>query len=149
MLTQLIKSDIYYDKEKLEEFLRHFELSFIILHGSYVTGKERRDSDIDLALVKKKNSTKHDWFAAIDVLSEIFSNLENRDLDVKFMDKADPLFRNEVASAGLLLAGNPAEFEEYKAVSLRMFEDARGLFELESLLAKKTQDYLNQIVAHA
>lgn len=70
------------------------------------------------------------------------------DLDLKSMEGASPLFRYEVTRDGVLLYGNPADYEEYKAISARMYDDARPLFDLERALVHKYQRHLNTI-SHA
>ncbi len=133
------------NKEKLAYLAREYDLSFVILHGSYARGTQRKDSDIDIAVVSKTKLDFQRYFDLNHSFSEIFDDsLKEKELDFKSLGHADPLFRYEVVRDGVLLYGNEADYEEYKAVSARMYEDARPLFELERTLALKYRDHLRE-----
>lgn len=48
--------------------------------------------------------------------------------------------------SGKLLYGDPVEYEDFKSVTYRLYEDAKPLFELERILSQKCQRHLNKIV---
>jgi predicted nucleotidyltransferase len=133
-----------FDKEELARIAKKHRLRFVILHGSYATGKDYAESDVDIAVVPAIQRAARDVLALFGPLSLLFK-AGNRpiDLDLKSMEGTDPLFRYEVTRDGVLLFGNPADYEEYKAISARMYDDARPLFALERLLVHRYQRYLN------
>ena len=78
----------------------------MLLHGSYATGKERKDSDMDVAVLGKE---RLDYKA----LSKIYSDLESvliddldKELDFKSLHGTDPYFIYKVAKDSQLLLAN-------------------------------------------
>ena len=113
-------------QQKIEEVGRKYRLKFILLHGSYATDKIRKGSD----------------------LAEIFGDDPQRELDIKSLHKADPLFCYQVAKDSQLLYGDLTDFNEFKAYAFSNYFDSKDLFHLEKILVKKFQNYLNQKYAH-
>lgn len=113
-------------------------LRFVILHGSYATGKERPGSDLDIALVGKQGLSFNDTMAIYEALDGVFGDSKERELDVKTLHHADPLFRYLVIRDGILLYGDPTDYNEFKAYAFRDYMDTKNLRELESALLKKS-----------
>jgi len=101
---------------------RKYCLKFILIHGSYATGKMKTGSD----------------------LAEIFGDNPRRELDIKSLHKADPLFCYQVAKDSQLIYGDPTDFNEFKAHAFSNYFDSKDLFHLEEILIQKFQNYLNQ-----
>lgn len=130
------------DEKKLAKTGAHHNLRFIVLHGSFADNTDRADSDVDIAVVlSKPMSTEELLQLHMDITAGIDES--THDIDIKVLNGADPLFRYEVTRKGLLLYGDPADYEEYKAISYRMYEDTAPLRELEALLIKRRQERLN------
>ena len=137
--------NIKFDRYRLRKLRRRHRLKFIILHGSHVTGKARRDSDVDIAVVRERATARSKSFLDLHHdLTRALSRANGLKLDLKPLDRTDPLFRHEVVRDGRLICGDKTAYEEFKAVTLRMYEDARPLFELEHALTKKYQRALNR-----
>lgn len=137
-----------YDKKKLKEIAEQYNLRFVILHGSHATGKARQDSDIDIAVAP--HGLNENILELYPEMSRIFrASLESARIDLKSLTGADPLFRYEVVRNGALLFGDEVDYEEYKAVSRRMYDDARPLFELENILVHRYQEHLNSLYAQS
>lgn len=128
-------------QETLAKIAHTYDLRFVILHGSYATGQEREDSDLDIAVVPRNHLETERFLSLHHELSALFTSYE---LDFKTLEKADPLFRFEVVKDGVLLYGDETDYEQYKAVSFRMYVDAKPLFELEKILIKKNQEHLKK-----
>lgn len=71
-------------------------------------------------------------------LAEIFGDSPGRDLDLKALHGVDPFFRYEVTREGVLLYGDPADYEEFKAYAYRDYIDSADLRELERILLEKS-----------
>ena len=138
---------ISYNKPQLARVARKYRLKFVILHGSYATGRSHHGSDLDIAVLGEKEVSFGQHLKLYGDFSDIFGDNAKRELDLKTLHKVDPLFRYEVTRDGVLLYGDPSEYEEYKAVSYRSYEDARPLRELEALLSRKYQRHLNAVAA--
>lgn len=140
--------EFIFDEKKLEELSQKYHLKFVILHGSYATGKQRHDSDLDIAVLGEKALPFDSFYKLLGEFSGLFGNEEGRELDFKALHRVDPYFRYEAVSHSKLLYGDPADYEEFKAFSQRAYEDARPLLELEKILSARYQKHLNSL-AHA
>ena len=142
---KIATNGIQFNLVNLTAVAREFGLKFIILHGSRVTGKYRADSDFDIAVVSKNSLPTESKLNLYSKLRNIFNSEEiELDLDIKMLDRADPLFRYQVVRDGKLLYGNLTDYNEYKSVTYRMYDDAKPLFELENILIKKYQKHLEE-----
>ncbi len=136
-----------FDKKLLAHVAEQYQLDFVILHGSYATGRQKPDSDVDIAVVRKQPLLFDELTKLHGALAEVFGDTAKRELDLKPLYGADPFLRHEVVRDGQLLYGDPTAYEEYKAATRRMFLDARPLFALERTLIKKYQRHLNKLIA--
>lgn len=135
-------------RQKIEAIGRKLRLRFILLHGSYATGKVKAGSDLDIALLGEKLIEFEELLAIYSDLSAIFGDDPHRELDIKSLHKADPLFRYQVAKDSQLLYGDRTDFNEFKAHAFSNYFDSQDLFHLEKILIQKFQNYLNQKYGH-
>ena len=135
-------------QQKIERVGKKYNLRFILLHGSYATGKIKIDSDLDIALLGKKPIEFDELLAIYSDLSEIFGDNAQRELDIKSLHKTDPLFCYQVAKDSQLLYGDLTDFNEFKAHAFSNYFDSKDLFHLERILIQKFQIYLNEKYAH-
>ena len=131
-------------QQKIEEVGRKYRLRFILLHGSYATGKIKVDSDLDIALLGEKPIEFEELLAIYSDLAEIFGDDPQRELDIKSLHQADPLFCYQVAKDSQLLYGDITDFNEFRAYAFSNYFDSKDLFQLEKILIQKFQNYLNQ-----
>ena len=139
--------DINYNTTELELLAKKYNLRFIVLHGSYATGKARPDSDVDIAAVANGTIPLKVQLSLHGQISNLFKDKVIREIDFKLLNDTDSLFRYQVVRDGVLLYGSHTDYEEYKAVAYRMYEDAKSLRELEQLLVQRYQHHLNQYYA--
>ena len=135
-------------QHKIEEVGRKYRLKFILIHGSYATGRTRTGSDLDIALLGEKPIEFEQLLTIYGDLAEIFGDNPQRELDVKSLHRADPLFCYQVAKDSQLLYGDLTDFNEFKAFAFSNYFDSKDLFHWEKILVQKFQDYLNQKYAH-
>ncbi|MEK7161158.1 MAG: nucleotidyltransferase domain-containing protein [Patescibacteria group bacterium] len=136
---------IDYDKNKLAKVAKDFGLKFIILHGSFANGVPDKESDLDIAALAHTPLDFKKELQLYGTLNDVFHLPPQTDLDFKTLNKVDPLFRYEVTRGGILLYGDPTEYEEYKAFAFRSYYDSRPLLDLEHHLIKKFQTHLNSL----
>jgi predicted nucleotidyltransferase len=135
-------------QQKIKKVGKKYGLKFILLHGSYATDKMKTGSDLDIALLGEKLIEFEELLAIHNDLAEIFGDDLLRELDIKSLHKADPLFRYQVAKDSQLLYGDLTDFNEFKAYAFSNYFDSKDLFHLEKILIQKFQNYLNQKYAH-
>ena len=131
---------IEYNKKQLTRIALKYKLKFVILHGSYATGRSHKGSDLDIAVLAKKELGFKQMLKLYGELADIFGDNTRRELDMKTLNRVDSLFRYEVTRDGVLLYGDPTDYEEYKAVSYRMYEDAKPLRDLEMILIRNIKN---------
>lgn len=131
-------------KEKLEDLREHHNLRFIILHGSYAKSKEHGESDCDIALVGHQPLSFKDVLDIQSKLADIFDVVGIYDLDVKSIDRVDPLFRYLVVRDSILLAGDPHGYNEFKAYAFRDYLDSVDLRMLERRMIQSKQKMLSE-----
>lgn len=136
-----------YYKEQLNRVARKYGLRFVILHGSYATGRTHKKSDLDIAVLGSQELNGRKYLNLHGEIAEIFGDNPQRDLDLKMLNKVDPFFRYQVVRDGVLLCGDATEYEEFKLFAQRAYDDAQPLLELERTLSKKYQKYLNTFTA--
>lgn len=136
-----------YNQNTLSRVARKYGLRFVILHGSYATGRTHKRSDLDIAVLGNKELGGSKYLNLRGAMADIFSDNPRRDLDLKMLNRVDPFFRYQVVRDGVLLYGDATEYEEFKLFAQRAYDDAQPLLELERTLSKKYQTYLNTFTA--
>ena len=134
-------------KGRLQEVGKTLGLQFIILHGSYATGKARADSDLDIAVVGRSPIGVTAHASLYHGLSEVFGDSPHRELDFKSLYHADPLFRYQVTRDGVLLYGDPRAYSQYKMFAFRDYIETADLRRLESRLTIAKQTRLAETLA--
>ena len=135
-------------KKQVGEIGKAHTLRFIILHGSYAKGTPNKGSDLDIAIVKERRIPFEELLNIHGEFGAIFGDNRERELDVTSLHGADLLLRYYVTRDGLLLYGDPTDFNEFKAYARRSFEDAQKLFRLEEVMLKKQNRLILEKLAH-
>lgn len=134
-------------KKAIESIGEKHNLKFIVLHGSYARNAARYGSDLDIAILGKHSITSEDLLVLYGELADIFGDMAPRELDVKSIHKADPLFLYQVTKGSQLLYGDATDYHELQAYAFMNFFDSKDLFRLEHHLIDKFQTHLNQTYA--
>lgn len=131
-------------KKQLENIGRRHNLRFLILHGSCATNTPRAGSDVDLAYVASGPERGDEYLQLFGELAKVFGNAPHRELDVKSLHHADPLFRYQVVRDGVLLYGNLTDYEEFKLFAYRDYGDSYDLRRLQDRLLEKSIAEISQ-----
>jgi uncharacterized protein len=135
-------------KKQLKAVAEKYGLRFIIAHGSYVTGKEHKGSDLDVAVLgRDPHLLREKIFELHNDFADIFGDGPERDLDLKTLHGTDSLFRYLVIRDGVLLCGNLTDYEEYKAYAFRDYMDSKDLRDLEMQMTLAKQAILTKLYA--
>lgn len=140
---------IFEQKQKIEKVGKQFNLKLILLHGSFATGRERMGSDLDIAMLGYSPIAFRTQLDIYGKLSDIFGDNRERELDVKSLHRADPLFIYQVAKYSQLLYGKTEDYLEFRAYAFKNYFDSRDLFRLEEKMVQKFQQYLNKKYLYA
>lgn len=85
------------------------EISAAYLFGSEATGRQRRGSDVDLALMARRDIR---GFERVHLETEL-SNLLGRDVDVVIFGQASPLLKHQILRYGVRVRQEVAGRYEY------------------------------------
>lgn len=129
--------------KKIKEVGKKFDLKLLLLHGSYATGNERKDSDIDIAALGRKKLDYKTLSKIYFEMEGLFVNDLDKELDFKSLHGADPYFIYKVAKDSQLLFGKQMDYDEFKAYALKVYLDSKDLRNLEKKMVTKYQNYLN------
>lgn len=132
-----------YSRAALDSECRRLGLKLVILFGSRAGGvpPPSPESDLDIAVLGHPPFRPGRFDRSWRSLSGVFSNYQ---LDLVFLDQADPLFRHEILGRGRRLYGNPLDFLEYKAFAFRDYTDSRDLLRLEDALFRKKMAWIKR-----
>ncbi|MCD6093258.1 MAG: nucleotidyltransferase domain-containing protein [Candidatus Omnitrophica bacterium] len=131
-------------KQKIQEIGKKYDLKLIILHSSYASGKIRKGSDLDIAVLGKKPIESDVLLKIHSDLADVFGDDSEREVDLKSLHHIDPLFRYQVAKHSQLLFGRLLDYNEFRAYAFCSFYDAKDVFNLERLLILRLQDSLSK-----
>jgi len=134
-------------KQALAEIAKAYDLKLIILHGSYATGKEHEGSDLDIAVLERTPLEFRKFLELYAKMGEVLGNTFERELDLKSLHHADPLFLHHVAKDSILLYGNSTDYNDFQAHAFVRYMDSKDLRDLENVLVHKYQAHLNQTYA--
>ena len=136
-------------KEELDSILKKYHLKFIILHGSYAKGTAGEESDVDIALFAGRPADISKIFDIYGEIDEALRCLNLGEMDIKFIDRVDPLFRYFVVRSSILLAGNESDYNGLKAYAFRDYLDSIDLRMLERKMIDYKIKELSKRYSHA
>ena len=106
------------DFDYIKSFLiEELEAELIYLFGSYAEGKERPDSDLDLAFLTSKEIDDYQRFLTAQKLA---SSL-NIDIDLIDLKKASTVFRVQIIQGELLYAKDKQQKQEFEMLTLKKY----------------------------
>jgi predicted nucleotidyltransferase len=106
-------------------FKRKKRIAAVYLYGSAATGKDRRGSDLDLAIVVKRNISGRE---RLRIEADLSSRLL-RDVDLVVFGQAAPLLQHQILKYGRLICENdPAERIRQEVRAQSEYLDTRHLF---------------------
>lgn len=110
-----------FDKEKIARVAQDHKLLFVILFGSKARGeRENVESDLDIAVL---SSQKSDYGLFKKLFSDFSNIFRGHNVDVRFLNDRDLLFRFQVVKDGVLLFGSEKDYSVYKLSIMRQYQD--------------------------
>ena len=121
-------------KLKIAKIAKKFQLKLIIIFGSFANGKNRADSDLDIAVLGFKEVSFNGQISLTNELSAVF----NKNIDLSVLNKANPLLLFQASKNPILLYGGREDFLKFKLYAFNAYNDYAPYFEMEKNLNKKT-----------
>ena len=132
--------------EKVTEIGRRYDLKLILMHGSYATGKTHPHSDLDIAVLGRREIDREKFLDLHSEFMDVLGDDPERELDFKTLHRKDPLFLYQVMKDSRLLYGNPTDYHQLKAYAYRLYEDSRDLRRLEKVLVHRLLERIKRHV---
>jgi len=120
-------------KLKITKIAKKFQLKLVVIFGSFASGKNKKDSDLDIAILGSKDVSLKEQINLINELSRVF----NRNIDLSVLNKANPLLLFEASKNSILLYGSREDFLKFKLYAFNAYNDYAPYFEMEQNLNKK------------
>lgn len=114
--------------KKCKDILMEYEdIIFAYIFGSYVSGKIRVDSDIDIAIYLEKNIDIYTYIEIKMNLSEVLK----REVDLVILNNAPPLLKYEIYKNNILIFSRDKTLEsKYKVKTLFEYNDVKRYLNL-------------------
>lgn len=112
-------------RRALEEIARRYHLSLILLFGSHATGRTTPESDVDIAVQTECPEKMADLDYYLDLATELSSCLGKGEIDLVFLNGADPLLKSEVGQHGKVLFEKEDAFADFAVRTMKEFDDAQ------------------------
>ena len=114
------------DKNIIKQIGKKFpKITAVYLIGSKARGEERKDSDLDIAIVVKKASIKR----LKNIFEEFSKKLQIPNLDLRIIipEETDPLFLFQVIKGKLLYFKSEKEKVQFETKAMKLFYDTQHL----------------------
>ena len=121
----IITDDI---KQRIADLAQKYGFDLVVLFGSQATGRTHKESDVDVAYY---SDIKLDFNQEVLINTDLTVIFKNDQVSLVNLKRASPLLAREVVVKGVVLyAKDSSLFSQLYARTLRMYEEARPLFEL-------------------
>jgi predicted nucleotidyltransferase len=119
---------------KIAKIAKKFQLKLIVIFGSFASGKSRKDSDLDIAVLGSGAGVSFDdQISLTNELSLIF----NKNVDLSVLNRANPLLLFQASKNAVLIYGDKHDFLKFKLYAFKSYHDYTPYFEMERNLNKK------------
>lgn len=115
------------EKKKIRGLAEKYGLDLIILFGSFAAGKNRKESDVDIAVRSKKDFSLSDELSFLRNLNKIIPGR----IDLSIINHANPLHLYEISKNAILLYGSKKDFIKFKLYAFHRYNDYMPYFKLE------------------
>jgi len=120
-------------KLKVKKIAKKFRLKLVVFFGSFASGKNREDSDLDIAVSGLSEISFSEQIKLVNDFSAVF----NKNIDLSVLNKANPLLLFEASKNSILLYGSSEDFAKFKLYAFNAYNDYASYFEMEKNLNKK------------
>lgn len=115
--------------EELGPIAAKHGIVLLLRFGSSVTGKTHARSDVDLAALLERVPRSLEAHAAL--VQDLQRLFPEREVDVVFINRADPLFLKKITESCVLLYGSTRAVQELELYAFKRYQDHRKYLEME------------------
>src|SRR5947207_11943326 len=117
------------DAQRVEEMARRHGVLLLVQFGSSVIGRLHPDSDVDFgALVERVPDSLS---AHADLIADLQALVPDREVDLVFLNRADPLLLKQITDHCALVYGSPRRLAELKLHAFKRYQDHRPYLAME------------------
>ena len=127
-------------KVNTAEIAKKYKLKLVIIFGSFASGKNRKDSDLDLGVIGEKEISFENQIALTNEFSQIFK----KNIDLSVLNRANPLLLFEASRNAVLLFGTQKDFFEFRLRAFHAYNDYAPYFNMENELNKRIINSYNK-----
>ena len=111
------------------ELAKKHGVELLLQFGSSVTGQMHAQSDVDFAVLLDRPPDS--LAAQADLIGDLQALVPGREVDVAFLNHADPLLLKQVCERCDLVYGSRRRLDELKMYAFTRYQDHRPYFALE------------------
>jgi predicted nucleotidyltransferase len=115
--------------EDFAAIARRYGIRLLLQFGSTVTGSLHPRSDVDIAVLLDRPPLALEAHGAL--LHELQTLFPDREVDLAFLNHADPLFLQRVVERCRLLHGHSADLQRLRLYAFKRYQDHRRFLDLE------------------
>ncbi|MBU4251568.1 MAG: nucleotidyltransferase domain-containing protein [Candidatus Omnitrophica bacterium] len=126
------------EQELKDYFIKQEDIEFVLLFGSFASGRVNPMSDIDIAVyfTDGKDALKL-GDRQIEIICAVMSICKVNRVDVVILNRASPFLKFQVIKYGRLLhTKDEKAFYRFKAVSLGIYQDIKPMYDLYEKMAE-------------
>ncbi|MDE2188281.1 MAG: nucleotidyltransferase domain-containing protein [Patescibacteria group bacterium] len=122
-------------KPKIKELADKYGLSLVALFGSQASGKTHKESDVDIAYASFKPL---DFIEKAKFNTDLTQIFKNDRIDIVDLRQSSPLLMRQATRKAIVLYENtPRLFDFFYAYALKLYEEAKPLFDLRKYRLNK------------
>ena len=131
-------------KEAFKPVLEGRCILMAVLFGSVASHRYRADSDIDIAVETGKVFDFREHGELLSGLQEaaVKAGIE-KEIDIAYLDRADPLFLKKIFESAVLIAGQPGRLSIWRLRAFRAYLDFLPYLQMEAVTARRIADRLS------
>lgn len=117
------------DPQRAEEMARRHGVLLLVQFGSSVTGRLHPGSDVDFGVLVERMP---DSFSAhADLIADLQLLVPDREVDLVFLNRADPLLLKQITDHCELVYGSRRRLDQLKLYAFKRYQDHRPFLEME------------------
>lgn len=103
--------------QQLEDLRKTFDIKLVIAFGSKVKGTSHPASDLDIGLLFNRRGL------TLECLSRVSEIFPSEEVDVAFLNRADPLLLGQITAQSQLLSGDGSDFHAFRCYAFQRYAD--------------------------
>jgi len=126
--------------EKIRAIAKNHGIVVLLRFGSSVTGKLHARSDVDFALLVERVPASLEAHGRL--LQDLQALFPEREVDVAFINRADPLLLKKITESCELLYGSKRRLQELEIYAFKRYQDHRKYLDLERRYVERALEEL-------